>query len=71
MDARQKHSGMTKRFTISSLVKENFMIRKIIMVILLVLTITAPASAKEIGGVNLPDTLQGGKEQLVLNGTGQ
>jgi hypothetical protein len=46
------------------------MIRKMIVIIFLVLTMTAPAPAKEIGGVNLPDTLPAGKEQLVLNGVG-
>jgi hypothetical protein len=46
------------------------MIRKIFVVILFVLTITAPVVAKEIGGVNLSDTLSVGKEQLVLNGVG-
>jgi hypothetical protein len=70
MDARQKHSGMTKRFAISSLIKEEFMIRKIMVVILLVLAMTASAPAKEIGGVNLPDSLAAGKEQLVLSGAG-
>jgi hypothetical protein len=39
-------------------------------VILLVLAMTAPASAKEIGGVNFPDALPAGNEQLVLNGAG-
>jgi hypothetical protein len=46
------------------------MIKKILVVILLVLTMTVPAPAKEIGGVNLSDTLPAGKEQLVLNGAG-
>ncbi|OQZ00887.1 MAG: hypothetical protein B6D35_04695 [Candidatus Brocadia sp. UTAMX2] len=46
------------------------MIRKILIVIFFALTIIAPAQAKEIGGVNLPDTIMSGKEHLVLNGAG-
>jgi hypothetical protein len=46
------------------------MIRKIISVTLLVLAVASTAPAKEVGGVNLPDTLPAGKEQLVLNGVG-
>jgi Chalcone-flavanone isomerase. len=34
------------------------------------LTIITTAQAKEIGGVNLPDTIMSGKEHLVLNGAG-
>ena len=46
------------------------MIKKIIPLILLILAMAAPAPAKEIGGVSLPDTLSTGKEQLLLNGAG-
>lgn len=46
------------------------MIRRIIVAILLVFTISAPASAKEISGMNLSDTHPAGKEQLLLNGAG-
>ncbi|MCF6154012.1 MAG: chalcone isomerase [Candidatus Brocadia sp.] len=46
------------------------MIRKILIIIFLALTIITPAQAKEIGGVNLSDTIMSGKEQLVLNGAG-
>src|SRR5574340_908368 len=46
------------------------MIRRTFAIIFLALTMTAPVQAKEIGGVNLPDTLPAGKEQLILNGAG-
>ena len=46
------------------------MSRDILKVISLVLTITAPLTAKDIGGVNLPDVLPAGKETLILNGAG-
>jgi len=46
------------------------MMRKILIVICFALAITAPAQAKEIGGMNLPDTITAGKDQLVLNGAG-
>lgn len=46
------------------------MYRKILMVLCLALIIITPAQAKEIGGVNLSDTITAGKEQLVLNGAG-
>jgi hypothetical protein len=46
------------------------MVRKIIAATLFILTIATTAPAKEIGGVNLPDTLPAGKEQLILNGAG-
>ena len=46
------------------------MIRKILIVIFAALAITAQSQAKEIGGVNLSDTIMAGKEQLVLNGAG-
>ena len=44
--------------------------KKILIVICFALIITAPAQAKEIGGMNLSDTIVAGKEQLVLNGAG-
>ncbi len=44
--------------------------KKMLVVIFFALTITAPVQAKEIGGMNLSDTIVAGKEQLVLNGAG-
>ncbi|MFH1147228.1 MAG: chalcone isomerase family protein [Pseudomonadota bacterium] len=46
------------------------MFRKILMAPFLALIITVPVQAKEIGGVNLPDVLPAGKEELILNGAG-
>ena len=46
------------------------MTRKILIVIFLSLTITATAQTKEIGGLNLSDTIMAGKDQLILNGAG-
>lgn len=44
--------------------------RKILIVLCLAFIIIAPVQAKEIGGMNLPDTITAGKEQLMLNGAG-
>ncbi len=44
--------------------------RKSIIVFCLLLMMTAPVQALEIGGVNLPDVLHTGNEQLILNGAG-
>ena len=38
--------------------------------VLVSLLLVSPALAKEIGGVNLPDTLKAGNEELLLNGAG-
>ena len=46
------------------------MYRRYLSVFLLVLTMSLPVLAKEIGGVNLPDQFQSGNEQLILNGAG-
>lgn len=46
------------------------MMRNTIIVMVFALSIIAPVQAKEIGGVNLPDTITAGKDQLVLNGAG-
>ncbi|TLD43642.1 MAG: hypothetical protein JETT_0073 [Candidatus Jettenia ecosi] len=46
------------------------MIRKILIGIFFALAIIAPTQAKEIGGMNLPDTIMAGKEDLNLNGAG-
>jgi len=46
--------------------------KKILFALLTLLFIfpLSPATAKEIGGVNLPDTLTAGNENLLLNGAG-
>lgn len=41
-----------------------------IIVSILCLTLASAAFAKEIGGVNIPDTLTAGKDHLMLNGAG-
>mgnify|MGYP003472984491 FL=1 len=46
------------------------MIRNTLIVIFFALSIMVPAQAKEVGGVNLSDSITAGKEQLVLNGAG-
>ncbi len=47
------------------------MIRRLwIVAAVAICLITSPGFAKDIGGVNLPDTLMAGKENLVLNGAG-
>ena len=46
------------------------MMRNTLIVIFFALSIIVPAQAKEVGSVNLPDTIMAGKEQLVLNGAG-
>ena len=50
--------------------KEWKMSRKILVVLCLAFIIIVPVQAKEIGGVNLSDTITAGKDQLVLNGAG-
>jgi hypothetical protein len=40
------------------------------IVLLGLLTVTSPAKAREIAGVNLPDTMEVGETKLVLNGAG-
>lgn len=46
------------------------MIKITLVVIFFALIIITPLQAKEIGSVNLPDTIVAGKEQLILNGAG-
>lgn len=46
------------------------MIKKIVVVVFFALIMITPVQAKEIGSVNLPDTIMAGKEQLILNGAG-
>jgi chalcone isomerase-like protein len=46
------------------------MIRKTLIIIFFTLTIITPLQAKEISGVNMPDMITAGKEQLILNGAG-
>ncbi|MBE7445430.1 MAG: chalcone isomerase family protein [Planctomycetia bacterium] len=42
--------------------------RKILIGIFFALSVITPVQAKEISGMNLPDTIMAGKEQLILNG---
>ncbi len=44
--------------------------KKLFCMLLLTLLTTFPATAKEIGGVTMPDTLKAGNETLLLNGVG-
>ncbi|HSQ83314.1 MAG TPA: chalcone isomerase family protein, partial [Desulfobacterales bacterium] len=44
--------------------------KKLLFIVLAVFTISSIASAKQIGRVNLPDSLMAGKDELVLNGDG-
>lgn len=46
------------------------MIKKILILTLAALMISSFVYAKEIGGVNLPDTLKAGTDSLLLNGAG-
>jgi hypothetical protein len=46
------------------------MIKKLFGIALSVLLAVSAAGAKEIGGVNLPDSLTAGKTNLILNGAG-
>ena len=46
------------------------MFRKLFWVVLSVFMMTSFSSAKEIGGVNLPDSLMAGDTKLILNGAG-
>jgi hypothetical protein len=39
-------------------------------IIFTVLVITAPGNSEEIGGINMPESLQTGQTQLMLNGAG-
>ena len=44
--------------------------RRLLFIALLLGFVTASVDAKQIGGVNLPNTLQAGAKDLVLNGAG-
>jgi hypothetical protein len=44
--------------------------KQITAIILAALMITALASAEEIGGINMPESLQSGQTTLILNGAG-
>lgn len=44
--------------------------KKILVVMLVLLMSVSAASALEVGGKNLPDTLTAGKDKLILNGAG-
>jgi hypothetical protein len=46
------------------------MTRRILLIMLSVPLVASFASAKEIGGVSLPDSLKAGKAELMLNGAG-
>ncbi len=46
------------------------MIGRFLSVLLIFIMTTIPVSAEKIGGVNLPETLTAGGENLVLNGAG-
>ena len=46
------------------------MIKRLFIIPLIVLTMASFASAREIGGVSLPDSLMAGKSKLVLNWAG-
>ncbi len=41
-----------------------------VIILLLVLAVSAPTSAKEIGGVTLPDSIKMAEHSLILNGAG-
>ncbi|MBI4775272.1 MAG: chalcone isomerase family protein [Deltaproteobacteria bacterium] len=46
------------------------MYRRLCWVLLSVFMMTSVSAAKEIGGVNLPDSMMAGDAQLALNGAG-
>ncbi|MBW1643131.1 MAG: chalcone isomerase family protein [Deltaproteobacteria bacterium] len=46
------------------------MLRKTFLFLLILLMVVSPCIAEEIGGVNLPDTLEMDQNRLVLNGGG-
>ncbi len=53
--------------------KEYAMIKKIFSVaesIMIIVLLTLPVIAREIGGINMPEGLNAGKQQLILNGAG-
>ncbi|MFC1828503.1 chalcone isomerase family protein [Thermodesulfobacteriota bacterium] len=46
------------------------MVKRLLVLILAVLLVSSTGMAKEVGGVNLPDSLMAGKDKLILNGAG-
>jgi hypothetical protein len=50
--------------------KEDVMIKRLLIIILAALLVSSLAVAKEIGGVQLPDSLMAGEDTLLLNGAG-
>jgi len=46
------------------------MVKNLIVLIAAVMLVASPAVAEKVGGVNLDETLQAGKDNLVLNGAG-
>ena len=46
------------------------MIKRLCVISMAILMMASVADAKEVAGVNLPDTLKAGKQNLILNGAG-
>jgi hypothetical protein len=46
------------------------MVRRVFVAVVSLLLVASFATAKEIGGVNLPDSLMAGKTKVILNGAG-
>jgi hypothetical protein len=44
--------------------------KRLLVMVLIVLMISPAAVAKQVGDVNLPDSLMAGKDELILNGAG-
>ena len=44
--------------------------KRLLVVVLVVFMISPAAVAKQIGDVNLPDSLMAGKDELLINGAG-
>jgi hypothetical protein len=57
-------------FTRLKIKREVLMFKKLLLVCSAILIITSIGYAKEIGGINMPDTLTAGTETLLLNGAG-
>jgi hypothetical protein len=59
------------RFFLKRLLRESEMFRKHLIPLVLTLIIMSPASnAKEIEGINMPESLEVAKSKLILNGAG-
>lgn len=46
------------------------MFKKLLLLCSVVLILTSVGYAKEVGGINMPDTLAAGTDTLILNGAG-